>query len=307
MAGLSYFFRLQVRRMHRTIGDLGLNPWLFYIGAPLLFAGGSIALFSRTTYANWIYIGIAAAALIQLSGSARLDFLRQVFDRPTYWRIRILENSLMVIPFMAFLSYRGEPWFMLGLLVLAAVIVPLRVGSAGTPPLPTPFSAHPFEFAVGFRNSVGLLFIAYLLMVVGIWVGNGHLSIATLLLVILVCSGYYAWGEPPLYVWVYQLTPHSFLWLKVRMAFRHLSLVLVPMVLAVACFFPGDWPILLAVVVTGYGYLALAVLAKYAAFPKAVSLLQGIFMAVSLVFPPLLLISVPYFFRQAKNNIALIL
>lgn len=307
MTALSYFFRLQVKRMHRTISDWGLNPWLIYIGAPLLFAGGSIALFSRTTYANWIYVGIAAIALVQLSGSVRLGFLQQVFDQQTYWRIRMLENTLMVMPFMVFLLYRGEAWFILGLLVLAVITLPLRLGSKGSTPLPTPFSNRPFEFAVGFRNSVGLLFIAYVLMIVGISVGNGHLSIATLLLVVLVCSNYYAWSEPSLYVWIYQLTPQAFLWLKVRIAFGHLTVVLLPLVLAVACFFPGDWLIVLAIVAMGYGYLALVVLAKYAAFPRGVSFLQGIIMAVSLMFPPLLLVSVPYFFRQAKNNISLIL
>jgi len=307
MTALSYFFHLQVKRMHRTIGDWGLNPWLIYIGAPLLFAGGSVALFSRTAYASCIYVGIAAAALLQLCSSTRLRFLRQVFDRPTYWRIRMLENMLMIVPFMVFFLCRVEAWFVLGLLVLAVAAVPLRMGSAGTTALPTPFSGHPFEFAVGFRTSVGVLLVAYVLMVVGIWVGNGHLSIATLLLVVLVCANYYAWSEPLLYVWVYRLTPRSFLWLKVKTACRYLTIVLLPMVLAVACFFPDKWLIVLAVVAVGYGYIALAVLAKYTAFPRGVSIPQGILMAVSLVLPPLLLVSIPYFFRQAKNNISLIL
>ncbi len=307
MSPLSYFFRLQVKRMHRTIEDWGLNPWLIYIGAPLLFAGASIALFSRTTYANWIYVGLAAAVLAQLSGSERLGFLRKVFDRPTYWRIRMLENTLMILPFMAFLLYRGEAWFGLCLLVLAVAALPLRIGSTGTTALPTPFSGHPFEFAVGFRTSVGVLLIAYILMIVGIWVGNGHLSIATLPLVVLVCSNYYAWSEPSLYVWIYRLSPRSFLWLKVRTAFRHLAILLLPMVLAVACFFSDDWLAVLAVVAIGYGYIALAVLAKYTAFPGGVSVPQGVFMVLSFVFPPLLLVSVPYFLRRAINNISLIL
>ena len=80
MTALSYFFHLQVKRMHRTIWDWGVNPWLVYIGAPLLFAGRSVGLFSRTPHARWIYVGVAAAALLQMCSSTRLRFLRQVFE-----------------------------------------------------------------------------------------------------------------------------------------------------------------------------------------------------------------------------------
>lgn len=307
MTSLSYFFLLQTKRMHRTIRDWGVNPWLVYIGAPILFAGGSIALFSRTAYASWIYLGIAAAVLLQLCSSIRLRFLGQVFKRPTYWRIRMIENMLAITPFVVFLLCRGDVWLVLGLLVFAAAMLPLRMSSAGMRALPTPFSRYPFEFAVGFRNSVGILFIAYMLMIIGMYVGNGYLSIATLVLAIFVCSNYYAWSEPLLYVWVYRLAPGSFLWLKVKVAFRYLAIVLFPMALGIACFFPEDGFIVLTVSIVGYGYLALAVLAKYAAFPAGVSVPQGFFMVLSFVFPPLLLVSLPYFFRQAKNNIALIL
>ena len=307
MTALFYLFHLQVKRIHRTIGDWGVNPWLVYIGAPLLFAGSSVGLFSRTSYARWIYVGIAAAALLQMCSSTRLRFLRQVFDRSTYWRIRMFESMLVIAPFVLFLLYMGEVWFIFGLLALALAALPLRIGATGAVALPTPFSERPFEFAVGFRSSIGILFIAYILLVVGIYADNGNLGIATLLLVVFVCANYYAWSEPSLYVWIYRLTPRSFLGMKVRTAFLHLTVVLLPIVLAIGCFFPDDWLLVSAMSVAGYGYLALTVLAKYAAFPRGVSIPKGVFMLLSFAFPPLLLVSIPYFFRQAKNNIALIL
>jgi hypothetical protein len=304
---LSYFFYLQVKRLHRTIGDWGISPWLAYIGAPLLFTGGSVGLFSRTQYASWIYIAIATAVLVQLCGSTRLRFLQQVFDRSTYWRIRLLENILVIVPFMLFLLYRREVWFAGSLPAVAIAALPFRIGVAGTAVLPTPFFRHPFEFIVGFRSSFGVVLITYILLVVGVYVGNGNLSLATLPLMVFVCANYYAWSEPMLYVWVYRLAPQSFLGMKVKAAFRHLTLMLLPMVLAIGSFFPDYWRLVLAVSVAGYGYLALAVLAKYAAFPRGIGIPQGILMALSFVFPPLLLVSLPYFFRKAKNNIALIL
>src|SRR5690606_15261864 len=101
--------------------------------------------------------------------------------------------------------------------------------------------------------------------------------------------------------------PRAFLRMKVGMAFRQLTVILLPMALVVGGFFPDHWLLVLGVSMAGYGYLALAVLAKYAAFPAGVSIPQGVVMIVSFVMPPLLLISIPYFFRQAKNNISLIL
>ncbi|MFC7522875.1 hypothetical protein ACFQRK_02890 [Parapedobacter sp. GCM10030251] len=288
--------------MHRTVGDWGVNPWLVYIGLPLLFLMGSEAFFSRMTYAKWGYGGMATLALFQLSGQTRIRFLKQVFSRAQFWRIRLLENMLMVAPFMLFLLYKGEPRFALGLVALAVALLPLRIGTFGMTIVSTPFSVQPFEFAVGFRNSVGMLLIAYILMAIGIYVDNEHLSIATLLLAVFVCANYYAWSEPPLYVWVYPLTPQSFLGVKVRTAFRHLTVVLLPMILAVGCFFSDDWLTVLVASAVGYSYLALAVLAKYAAFPQSVSIPQGVFMVLSFVFPPLLLVSLPYFFRRAKEG-----
>ncbi|WP_379022208.1 hypothetical protein [Parapedobacter deserti] len=293
--------------MHRTISDWGIHPSFVYVCLPILFLAGSITLFLRTSYAPWIYVGIAVLILLQGCDVGRQRFLRQVFDRLTYWRIRILENMLMIAPFLLFLLYRGEAWFCFGLLGMAMAALPLRIGASGSTVLPTPCSGHPFEFAVGFRSSVGLLLIAYVLMVVGIYVGNEKLSIAALLWVVFVCANYYAWCEPLSYVWVYRLTPVAFLWLKVRSALGHLTIVLLPMAAAITCFFPDDWLLVLAASAVGYGYLALAVLAKYAAFPRGVSIPQGIFMAVSFVFPPLLLVSMPYFFRRAKSNIAIVL
>jgi len=306
-SSLSYFFRLQIKRLHRTIGDWGVNPWLVYLGAPLLFVVGSVALFSRTAYASWIYTGIAAVALFQTCGSTRLRFFQQVFGQATYRRIRLIEHILVIASFALFLLYRGEVWFVLGLFVMALAALPFHTGIAGIFALPTPFSKHPFEFAVGFRNSVWVVSIAYSLLIIGIYVGNGYLSMATLGLVILVCANYYTWSEPTLYVWVHRLTPQSFLWMKVRTAVRQLTMVLLPMAAAVGFFFPEEWVRVVAISLTGYGFLALTVIAKYAAFPRGVSIPQGFFMLLSLVFPPLLLISIPYFFRRAKNNISLIL
>ena len=304
---LSYFFRLQLNRMHRTIGDWGVNPWLVYVGAPLLFVGGSVALFSRTAYANWLYVGIAAVALLQTCNGTRLRFLQQVFDRTTYWRIRLIEHALMILPLVLFLLFKGEGWFVAGLFALALLMLPIRIGTAGTFVLPTPFSTRPFEFAIGFRNSISVLLIAVILLIIGVYVGNAYLSLATLPLGVLVCANFYGWNEPPLYVWIHRLTPRSFLGRKVGTALRQLTVILLPMALAVGGSFPDHWLLVLGISVAGYGYLALAVLAKYAAFPAGVSIPQGFVMVASLVMPPLLLISLPYFFRQAKNNISLIL
>ena len=307
MDAVRYFLCLQIKMIHRSIRDWGISPLLAYAAIPVLFVVGSIVLFAHTEYAPWIYMGFAAMTLAQLGGAERQRVIYIVFQRRMRWRVRALENLLFISPFVAFLLYERKAWFAIGLLAVAMLAIPIRIGNAATNVLPTPFSSRPFEFTIGFRTYVWILLGAYLLMVVGVYVTNGNLSIAALVLMMLVCANYYGWSEPVWYVWVYALAPNAFLWIKVNTAFRYFTVLLLPMVIVTAVSFPSHLLTILVVMAVGYGYLAMAVLAKYSALPGNISVPQGIFMVLSLVLPPLLLVSIPYFYRKALNNMMLIL
>ncbi|WP_139378531.1 hypothetical protein [Parapedobacter luteus] len=304
---IPYFFCLQAKRMHRTISDWGIYPLFVYISLPILFVAASVALFQRTLHAPWIYVGVAGVVLLQWCDVARQRFLQQLFGRQAYFCLRFLENTVTILPFAFFLFYEGAVWFAWGALVLAVLAVFVRTGNSGPRVLRTPFSREPFEFAIGFRASIFWVLLVYLLLVIAIYVNNENLSAATIVLMVLICASYYGRSEPLFYAWIYPLGPHAFLKLKIKTALKQVSLLVFPMAVATMIYFSDNWLAILLVLVVGCGYLVLAVLAKYAAFPGSVNLPQGMVMALSLVLPPLLLVTIPYFYRRAENNILRIL
>jgi hypothetical protein len=50
-------------------------------------------------------------------------------------------------------------------------------------------------------------------------------------------------------------------------------------------------------------YLTTVILAKYAAYPNEIDLVQGIIMAICLVMPPLLIVVIPFFANQSANKL----
>ena len=63
------------------------------------------------------------------------------------------------------------------------------------------------------------------------------------------------------------------------------------------------WWILLLLVFTGISFLIVIILAKYAAFPNEIQLPQAIVLAACVWFPPLLLLTIPYFYIHAVQRL----
>ena len=57
----------------------------------------------------------------------------------------------------------------------------------------------------------------------------------------------------------------------------------------------------------GFAFLMLIILAKYAAYPAEMNLPEGIMIALCLIFPPLLLGLIPFFYRKAVNKLTFLL
>jgi len=169
--------------------------------------------------------------------------------------------------------------------------------------LPTPFGKRPFEFVVGFRKTFYLHVLAYFLTVMAVVVGNFNLGVFSLLVVFVVCLAYYADLEPDFYVWVHAQSPKAFLWEKIKTALLYSSHLCLPVVVTLAIFFGENIHILLAVLFLGYLYLATMILAKYAAYPHTIGLPQSILLAMSFSLPPLLLFTMPLFYKNAIKRL----
>jgi hypothetical protein len=297
------YFALQRRLLERHAVDFGLPLWALYALGPLLFIGASFLLFRGTAAAPWIFAMMALTWPLRLSERGHNDFLATCFHSRDLRLLRLLENATAVSPFVVFLGTMGH-FFVAFAVFLASLCLSFFSASLSSAlVLPTPFSKRPFEFLVGFRRYFVVLLAAYLLVAVAVWVPNFNIGIFCLMLVFALCMAFYGPLESPYFVWVHTLSSSAFLWHKARVALLHATLLAGPVCLALGVFFPENALIVLAVSVFGYAYLLATVFAKYATHPRPLGIPQAILLGISMVLPPLLLVTVPFFYKKSVENL----
>jgi hypothetical protein len=307
MTTLRQYFTLQFTIFKRQLIELGLNPFLGFILIIIAFYGFSNYLFAKTEYANYLYIIIALRVILPYSEINRNDFLKFTFPKKIYFKIRILENLIAVLPFIIFLCYKVAFYPILLLVILSILISFFNVNKKIILVIPTPFYRKPFEFIVGFRKLlIGFLF-AYFLTLISVLYDNFNLGIFSLALVFLICLSFYIEPEKEFYVWIYKFKVNGFIFNKVLTAILHSTIVSLPITITLIVFFQIDGKAVIAFQALAYFYLVMIVLAKYAAYPKKMSLQQGILLALGTSMPPLLLVLIPFFYIQSQYRLKEIL
>jgi hypothetical protein len=297
------YFQLQGRMVHRWIKDAGIAPWLAYGIIAVMFGVFSEYLFANTGFAPYVYAGVALAMTGKLSETRRTDFLTLCFGNAKRNRLRIAENLSVAIPFIGFMLYRQLPFAALGLALLTSLMALANFSTTINFTIPTPFSAKPFEFAVGFRNTFYLIIAAYGLTIAAMVVGNFNLGGFALLLMFVVVLTYYVPPEAEYYVWNHSLSPKAFLFHKMKIALVYVSFLVVPIVISLGICFPDYGLMLVGLTSVGYGFLLIMLVGKYAAYPYEMNVPQGVLIALCVWFPPLLLVLIPYLFRKSKQRL----
>lgn len=290
--------------LKRQLTDFGIHPlFLGFVIIIAAFLGFSIFLFSRSHYANYIYVLISLSVVFKYSEINRNDFLKFNFSKANYFKIRILENVLTALPFVIFLCVKKEIYPALLLILLAAAVILINSKKSFSFTLPTPFYRRPFEFIAGFRTSVIAFIAAYFITAMSIIHQNFHLGICSLLFVFLICLSFYNEPEDVFYVWVHKLKVNGFLFNKMKTAIIFSTLISMPVTIALLLFFKTDILLILAFQFLGYMYLLTMVLAKYASFPQKMNLPQGILLVLSITMPPVLLVVIPFFYFQSQKQL----
>jgi len=287
----------------RKLTDFGLNPILVGALLFLVFIGFSTYLFSKTEYAEYVFVLIAWSFASKLSENKRNDFLKSIFVDRAYTKLRLLENTIVVFPFIAFLVYQQAFLSVLILSTLTLLLASVNFSSTFNYTIPTPFYKNPFEFTVGFRSTFHLFVFAYFLTFMAVWAGNFNLGCFALLLVFLVSLSFYSKPENEYYVWSSIHSPKGFLFEKVKTAFIYATFLTFPVVVALGFFFLGEIGTVLILILLGYVYLLVMILAKYSSYPNEINLPQGILIAFSLVFPPFLIGIIPFFYSQSIKRL----
>ena len=276
------------------------------MGVVLFFLASSF-LFLKIEIAAYLYPFFAISFLMQLSESNRNDFLKTCFSEKQYREIRLLENVLIVFPFVLFLFFKGNYWIGIVLLLSACVLALIHFARLNVSVIPTPFGKQPFEFLVGFRKSFLIIGFAYFLAFMSIYIGNFNLGIFALLVVVLTSSAFYAKPEIPYFVWIFSNTPQQFLSQKIKTVLWYSTILNIPILIGLGVVFPNNIHWVLIFQIFGYLFLVTMLLAKYSTFPKEMNLPEAIIIAMCTMFPPLLIFPIIYFYKKSKNRLSEIL
>ena len=301
------YFQLQKVIIERFLKGWGLAPWLVYLLVPVFFVGGSLLLLERTDYAAYLIAVLSLSAYNWFSGRKRNDFLQLNFGKPIFRKIRLLENGLVTLPFLLLFLFKGY-WALALVQILVGGAMTLRSGGGFTAfTLPTPFSKHPWEFALGFRQYWWLWLIAVFLLVMGIRAENFELSAFSWFITVFGATAFYQKPEPGFYVWVHAMTGQQLLNRKLLFGGIHLLILGLPFVIALLVSFPEHWMLIAGLQLLAILYLIMTITVKYTAYPNEVDIVKAFIMGAGFMLPPLLLFIIPYFYQKAVRQLGLVL
>ncbi|MBK9257828.1 MAG: ABC transporter permease [Saprospiraceae bacterium] len=292
---------------NRKIKEAGLNPLLGYLLALTAFLLLSEYIFHKTEFAKYLVILTCLNIQFKLSEKNRTDFLLSTFGDKTKMKIRVIENFIVCTPFVSILIYKSFLFEASILFICSAILALFSFHSNFNLTIPTPFSKRPFEFSTGFRKTLFIFPFAYVLTFIAINVDNLNLGIFAFLLIFLTSLSYYHKPEQEYYVWVHAETPKAFLKNKIFNASKNVTLIAAPIIISLLVFYPSEFELILLFFIIGLLFLCTVILAKYSAYPNEMNIPEGITIAFSLYFPPLLLAIIPFFYSKSVNKLKYIL
>lgn len=301
------YLSLQFRLLNRHLTDFGIQPALGYVLTAVVFSGLTAYLFYISPFASYLYALIAVAVSSLLSEGGRTGFLKQHFSQQDFLMIRSVENIIVVFPFIIGLLLHQEWLLAVGVLIISAMLSYTSLERQLNLVIPTPFYRYPFEFTIGYRKNYPILILAGFLMVMSVVYDNANLGLFVFAVVWLVCLVFYTQSETVYFVWIHALTPQGFLLHKIKLALMYATLLSLPFAGVVFVFFLHYTGYLALIYLLGIVYLVTAVLGKYAFYPMQMNLPQGLLMAFSFSFPPLLLFLIPYFYKRSVRQLTPIL
>ena len=297
------YFKLQYKSTSRRFKDNGVEPLLAFIILTLGFFGLSIYLFRKTEFAEYIYVLSALSLIGNLSEISRNEFLKICFGDAKLKKIRVMENTIYTLPFLFFLLYKEIYISAFLLLLLTTILALVNFRKTLILTIWTPFSNRPFEFTTGFRNTFFLFFAAYALSIIAVSVDNFNLGLFSMLLVFVTTLSFYTKPENEYYVWIFNLKPKEFLFSKIKTALLFSSSLALPIVIFLSIFYPQQIGLVLLIFIISWAFLIFIVVLKYSAYPNEINLIQGIYIALCIFFPPLLFVLIPYLFIQSQNRL----
>jgi len=302
-----YYLKLQITLIFRYLRDFGIQPVVGVILGAGVFVFLSLLLFQKTEAAIFIYCFAALSFTFHLSETSRNYFLKSVFTNKQYLQVRILENMLIISPFILIINLKEYYIYAVGLLAASVLLSLNHRRQMIHFTIPTPFGRWPFELVTGFRQSYPLILFLWFTALMSLVYHNFNLGLVTLLILYMFCSFFFMYVENEYFVWIYNLTPKKFLLKKIITSYLGATLISAPVITILIIGFSGQLPIIFAGVVAGLLLQSLMILTKYSVYPEKMNLPQILLLTISFMFPPLLLAVIPFFYIQSVKKLSEIL
>lgn len=298
------FFAIQFKRIYRHLDDFGINPILGLILISLVFISFSSFLFTQLSFAKWIYLLLALFAKSALNSDRAKEMLKLNIDAPLIrWSINTLQNALILLPFLIVLLIQRETMVALILLGFVFIDLPSGQGTQRFFSFPTPFSKTPFEFTIGFRRSLLVYLLSYTLTTIAVIVGNFNLGVVAMILLMLSCANFYTKTEPETFVIAYNEGPLQMLKAKAIIGVKQLLISVLPIVILLIVFEAEQVGLVLLFLLAGILFLLTNIFIKYAHFPNDADFVRMVLVPFMILFPPLLLFLMPYYYHLAKKRL----
>ena len=301
---MKLYFSIQFKRICRHFVDFGLPTILGFAIIAIGFVYGSNYFFEKTAYSEYIYPFLTLPIFFALAEKKRNFFLKNMTSTNDYKNIRWIENFLTALPFAIFLFYKSYYIIAIILLICAVLVSFINTNSTFNLIIPTPFGKRPFEFTIGFRKAFLIFIPLYALAYLAVSVPNINLGIFGVFGICFVCMSFVLQTEPKFYIWIFNNKPVQFLNTKIKTTLLYTFLLCLPLVIILCVFSPSEIENILLALGLGLSVTVLGLLSKYATYPHKLTFVFGVLLLVSLLFPPILIVLIPYFYHQSIKKIS---
>lgn len=311
---MNFYFSLQLKRIWRLINEAGIHPIIGLAIVLIAFLGFSHLLFLHLQYAEYIYLLMAISFIYGLRNKRWIEFLSLSFSRRELFLLVLIENIALSSPFIFYLLLKAAyiPAFILFSLISIQAFSLYKNKKMAifqfnffSKVIPTPFYKFPFEFIIGFRKTYLFLISIYVLTGISIYHSNFNLGVFSLILPsLLVSFSFYTSNESRFFVWVHSCSPSQFLFLKMKIGVIYGLLMTLPLGFTLFLFNIDQWGIIVLAEFLGVLFILTSIAGKYAYYPCEINIIQGFAIGFSMIFPPFLLVLIPFLFIKAKENLS---
>lgn len=299
---INSYLKLQYTLLTRHIKATGLPipvAVLVFIGLCFLTC---YALVQYPVFGSYALLLGNFQLLFLLTEKNRNDFLKNTFNKKDFYTIRLVENSLVILPSFIILLVQRQWMQAMALPPLSLVFVFITLRTFGRS-IPTPFTRKPFEFILGFRRSYPILLVLYLLAAIGFYVANPNLVLFCVACITLTSVFYYQLPEPEFYLWNHRHRPAAFLFRKFRRGVGQCLVYTLPLLVIYSVIFP-EILFHAILLLTGIFFLVPFVITlKYVAYPREINFPEGFALALCFSFYPLILALFPFYYSKALKNL----